>query len=189
MKHNQAIDKLIGLLSNFSERELLELRIFFQKPSATKAFSKLIDGMIELKQLHSTLSPFGQDAKLKTEKKLDNFQNSKKSDLRSTKGFRPINGFSHRFADILESRSLYPSTKDVVEAVNEAFNWDIKYEDFYKRGRRDLIRHCLNLLGDIEESQRRKMIKSFLKNIRARKDLTDFDRDYRELFSILAGDE
>lgn len=189
MKDKHIVDKFISLLSRFSEKELLELRTLFQDPRANKVFLKALDGSLELRRLYSIRSSLEHGLTPNSKKELNNVQKAETSKSSSAKGFRPINGFSHRFAEILQNRNLYPSTKDVVNAINNAFNWEIKYEDFYKRGRRDLIRHCLNRLSDIEEGQRRKMIRSFISDIRSRKDWEELDRHYRELFGILAGDE
>lgn len=189
MKDRDVVNKFISLLSHFSVKELVELRRLFQHTYATKAFLKILDGAIELRSFHPINGSLVHAATPRNE---TDWNDAKKSEIPKSNAkniFRKINGFSHRFADILQNKKLYRSTKDVVNAVNSAFNWEIKYEDFYKRGRRDLINHCINRLGDIEEGQRRKMIKSFLDGIRARKNWEDLDRHYRELFNILAGDE
>jgi len=189
MKDNRIVYKFVSLLSRFSEEELLELRTLFQNPRANEAFLKVLDGSLELTRLQSTKGSFDHDVEPKIEKERNNAKKLETSKSSSTEGSPPINGFNQRFADILENKNFYPSTKDVVDAVNDGFNWEIKYEDFHKRDRKDLIKQILNRLGDIEAGQRRKMVSSFLSNIRARKDWEDLDRHYRDLFSVLDRDE
>ena len=190
MRKDDILEKFVSMLARFTDKELRELKTLFQNPNASHAIVNLIEGTLELRRLRSSNRSIARTvAQKKGEPARNDIEREEIPKRSVSKGISPINNFSHRFAGILQSKKLFPSTKDVVKAVNESFSWGIEYEDFYKRGRRDLIQHCLGRLADIREDKRRRMIRSFVKDIRAKKGSEDLDRQYRELFKILAGDE
>ncbi len=188
MNNKDILNKLMSALNSFSNHELRQLAILFKEPDVNEAIVKVVNGALALRKAE-------RKSKAVTEKKLSTRTEAKgKSTEKNhvTKregkiGTHFKNQIEQNFATLLANKTFFPLTKDVIYAVNRSFNWQISYNDFYKRGRRYLIRKCLRELSTYSESEQRKMIKSFLEWVK--KQPGETDQQYRTLFKILARDE
>ncbi len=188
MDNKYILNKLISALNSFSDHELQQLATLFKEPAVNEAIVKVIEGTLALRNaerkskiITTTKSSARTEVKRETTKK----NNVTERDIK--KGTHYRNQIKQKFATLLANRNLFPSTNDVVNAVNASFHWQINYVDFYRRGRRDLIQNCIRELSTYSESEQRKMIKSFLEWVKEQPG--EKDQQYRILFKILAGDE
>lgn len=90
---------------------------------------------------------------------------------------------SDALSQVLNDRSIFPTTQHVVAAVNEGFGFDLRYSQYRKLGRRDLLRHCRRRLSEMPGTARRVKIEQFFKKW-GRHQLTD--DEFSELFRALA---
>ena len=86
----------------------------------------------------------------------------------------------------LNDRNIFPSTMDVINFANSIFDCRINYEQFRRRGRRDLIKKVLKHLFELPISLRESMLKNFFSKLQS---ANNESSAYQELFKILTRNE
>lgn len=187
MENKYVLIKLVGALNTLSDSDLSRLAVLLKQPKVNEALVKLIENTLELRMAERTSRPDKryEDASEVTEEQRTIERNS--IGLRGDQvGVQAVEDVQSAFVTLLQDRSLFPSTKDVVDAVNRVFQWGIDYEEFRKRGRRDLINKYLHRLSLYPDNRRIKLLKSFFYEVSQKAVKVD---KYSELFKILAGYE
>lgn len=190
MESQSVLNKLFNTLGNLSDDDLRKLAELFRYQNTSKAFVKMIESALGFRDAtHGNKMPLReQRAKHNS---IEEFEVQ-----RSAVYHEPVNYISRGrtskkmlyagVASALEDRDLFPSTKDVAEVVNSQFNCGIEYEDFQKRGRRDIIGKCMQNLRKLPEKDQYTLLRDFFHKI-----ITDRSgmNQYRELFRILTSYE
>ena len=181
------LNKFVSLLNNLSDTDLQELGNLFAQPGVCETFSNLIRNTLELRKSErksrneiydKSKTEEAQQAKTEILKKV-----AVKSSLDSV---MQADGIKTRFFSLLEDRKLFPSTRDVVTAINGEFDCDIPYKYYSKHGRKDIINKCWRHLSRYPRREQRKMIKDFVDRMLVTRSQKD---EYRELFKILTNHE
>lgn len=187
MRNKYILNKLIESLWNLQESDLRKLAAILANPEGNEALLKLIEGTLAFRSaarksrfdvIHEKAQPNREEVRAREGKVIT--QNRLNIESLS------INDIRNQFKLFLSDKKILPSTKDVVEAVNSAFNFGIEYNNYYKRGRRDLIQRCMRELGYLPQKQQLKLMKSFFSQVSEKYNGVDA---YQKLFRILAVDE
>jgi hypothetical protein len=90
------------------------------------------------------------------------------------------------FFKVLQNRELYPTTADVVEALNTHFGCDFQYRAFKKRGRKDLISKCWSFLDSLPDQDRGESLRKFFQEHQIK---YSGSTGYQDLFRVLTDNE
>ena len=82
----------------------------------------------------------------------------------------------------LLERDLFPTTRDVIEAINATFDLDLKFDKFRRAGRRPAIRKAQRHLRSIPKFRQRLAARRL---IQLSPSHDTHSRQYRQLFSTL----
>jgi hypothetical protein len=187
MKPEFVLEKLIDLLGELSDADLINLGALLRQPDVHLILAKLIESTLALREAERRSRKLGhgklirdeilqEDSPTGTARIIDN-------DVRQKGSLKEAVRY---VGQLLADRNLFPSTKDVVTAINAAFDLKMRYEEFRKRGRRDLIERWLTYVGRMPESEQWHRFEAFVKQMPANR----FDTDqYRNLFRILTKNE
>ena len=172
MGSEYVINNLVASLGRLSDQDLRDLSNLFYDGDVAKAFAEVVEKMIYLRQ-----------AERQRSKKFFSTEASVPRRAEGDRHTRPIEPARVRFFAILSDRSLFPATRDVVEVLNNVFGLGLQYENYRKRGRRDLILKCWRHLEKMPLSDRR----SVLQSLSSRSEHGSFRSEgYHELFRILS---
>ena len=172
MRNEYVINKLVSNLGRLSDQELQELSNLFYEGDVAKAFAEVVEKIIYLRRAERQRSKkfFSTEANIPQRAERD----------RHISSGEPARD---KFFVILNDRSLFPATRDVVEVLNNVFGLELQYENYRKRGRRDLIKKCWHHFEKMPIDKRRRVIQ-LLSNRSAHG--TFRSEGYHELFRILS---
>ena len=180
MGNNAILNKLLIAFNNMTDKDLQQLLTIIANPDSEIAFKKIIEGILFLRKTEKTNVSANNILSVNSLSKKDINRNIlTKKELKKYKS----NNIIYHLMTILNDKSLFPKTIDLIESVNAAFQFDLKYEEFYKRGRRDLIQRYKKLITSLPKNEQKNMISSFLRSIKDRQG----NDAYQELFEILIG--
>ena len=178
MDHDAIIKKLLTALSNMTVKDLQQLSLILDHPNSEKTIKDIIDGIISLRKIEAAKTPANDKKHEGRTSKADN--RNDKTAINELKS----NSMIDHLTKILNDKSIFPKTIDLIESLNNAFRFNIKYEDFYKRGRRDLIQKYKKLITALPKNEQKRRITSFLQSIQNDRQESDA---YQKLFKILSG--
>ena len=89
-------------------------------------------------------------------------------------------------AKLLNTKKLFPSTQDVLNALKDYFRCSLDYEDYRRRGRAPAIRKCLAHLAHMRHEHATELLSRFFQAVFGG---PAPGSDYRELFRILTQHE
>jgi hypothetical protein len=172
MQREYVIEKLVSALRRLSDEELYALSQLLRYSDVAHIFGEIVDRMIRLRGIERERRP---------ESRVLEGQNSRKPSRASRMGVtEPVEA---RFFNLLNDRQLFPSTKDVVDVLNDVFNLGLRYEDYVKHGRRDLIQRCWNHLQAMPVNERRRLLRVLSERGESQ---SAGSEGYHELFRILS---
>lgn len=172
MHSDYLIERLISAMTRLSDQELRELVDLFRYGNASEVFGEVVERMIYLRRIE-------REKRLETTR--DESQFSRQPATRSsTPMSEPV---KRRFFALLNNRTLFASTKDVVDVLNDVFNLGLRYEDYQRQGRRDLIHKCWRHLEQMPSDQRKKVLRALSQR---RMEHAPGSEGYHELFRILS---
>ena len=172
MRIEYVIEKLLSSLSRLSDKELHQLADLFCQSDVAETFGKIVENILYLRQLERGSRKRSMPEKMHI--------------VRNIKGKRSVRAgdpVKEKFFAFLNDRTLFPSTRDVVEVLNDVFKLGFRYEDYRKQGRKDLIQKCWRNFECMPLTQRRKVLRSLFQ--RSTND-TFQSEGYEELFRILS---
>jgi len=172
MKTDYVIHKLISSLSRLSDRELHELADLFHRPDVGEVFGRIVEKTIYLRHVERNMRK--RITHRETRSMVTNDQKQWIGAKKHTKD---------KFFAFLNDRSLFPSTRDVINVLNYAFQANFTYEEYRKRGRRDLIQKCWSKFENMSLIYRRRVLKLLS---RRTVDHPHSSEGYHELFKILS---
>lgn len=183
MTSEYVLNKLVDALNDLPDEDLVSLAALLRQPAADKTLAMLIENTLALREAERRSRTVSRKMPISPERHKAQLLggNSKiiSSHQRQIGSLKDVAG---SLAKLLQDRNLFPSTKDVINAINGAFDLKINYEEFRKRGRRDLIQRCLSYVSELRESKQIDRLESFLKQIPQSR--LEMDQ-YRSLFRIL----
>jgi len=103
-------------------------------------------------------------------------------DQDETQGAQLRDGIRQKLRTALEDRAVFPSTRDVVRAFNEAFGSRFEYSAFCRHGRAPLVRKALRWFDGLTEERKAEGLKRLFHSGSAGGPRGD---TYRQLFEIL----
>ncbi len=172
MRIEYVIEKLLSSLSRLSDKELHQLADLFCQSDVAETFGKIVENILYLRQLDRS------SRKRSTPEK--------EHIVRNIKGKRSVLAnypAKKNFFTFLNDRTLFPSTQNVIDVLNNVFELGFRYEDYKRHGRRDLIQKCWNNFERMPLEQRRKALRSLFQ----RSANEPFKLEgYNELFRILS---
>jgi len=181
MGNSAILNKLLIAFNNMTDKDLQQLLTIIANPDSEIALKKIIEGILFLRKTEKTNASANNILSVNSLSKKDINRNiSTKKELKKKYG---SNNIIYHLMTILNDKSLFPKTIDLIESVNAAFQFDVKYDQFYKRGRRDLIQRYKKLITSLPKNEQKNMISSFLHSIKDRQE----NDAYQELFEILIG--
>lgn len=172
MKSDYVVDKLISGMGRLSDRELRNLADLFKQGNTAQVFAEVIENTIRLRRMER-------------ERHNREYSDEMHIDGRSRERERAFANepARERFFAFLNERSLFPSTRDVVEVLNDVFELELCYEDYRKRGRRDMIRKAWHHFEGMEFRKRRRVLRVLSGRSAQSPHLSE---GYHELFRILS---
>ena len=179
--------RFLSFFDDLSDKELRKFATLLSQPMVTRALISLIESSLTIRKAERTSG----SQKISTPP----IRDSSVITSKSSKNEVVQNGISSRmsvdearraFSTLLEDRDLFPSTRDIVDAINLHYDWQISYEKFKKRGRRDLIQICLSRLKTYSDIQQVKKTYLFIERLKTQHSGVDH---YKNLFNILVGNE
>ena len=186
MGNKYILQRLIEWLNKLSDSELEELSHLFSEPQVRTSLLAIIRNALSLRQAES-------ERKLQPVVRARDwaFEMPKKEPSKILRGdaTSPVNHSTEvkqLFFGIFEDTSLFPSRKDMLDAMNKAFNCGFEYRQHEKRGRKDLIIKCWNRLKELPRNEQRKKLRALVNEISETR--SDGD-DYKELFRLLVNHE
>lgn len=205
MKNKYLFINLIKALSNLDDQELRRLAAIISGPDAKKVLLQIINATLEFRnaerksnslELKPPIIQNNLSLSESVNRKEDSINIRIKNDNRrrtsdyerdvSKNGWDEFENVKQELLIIFNNRKIYKSTKSVIDEIKESFSIKYEYENFYKRGRRDLLNNFLNDFSKLPVQTRKKMLKDFFQKY----DKSDYDTNaYKNLFKILVGDE
>lgn len=186
MRRDYVLNKLAVTLADFSQTELRQLRTLLAEQSVIDTLSALIEKSLALRDLERGI--LGRSGPVEPD-----FRASKKEargNASSAEGGEPFRGGTLEVRETLEralnDRSLFASTREVVEVVNSLFGCKLAYEDFRRNGRKPVIRKAWKLLSQRSPIQQGKALETLLGWLPRSYGERD---EYRNLFRMLVGHE
>jgi hypothetical protein len=172
MGNEYVIEKLISSLSHLSDRELHDLANLFYQRHVAEAFAQIVEKTVYLREAERHKRMPGAPYEIRIVERREG-----RGPVRRSEPAR------ERFFAILNDRDLFPSTRDVVEVLNDVFELGFRYEDYRKRGRKDLIEKCWRHFEGMPLTERRNVL-----SVLSRRSTDDPFRSegYHELFRILS---
>jgi hypothetical protein len=172
---DMVIDRLLLALGRMSDHDLALLRRIFDDPSAKELLRASITNILGLRE---------RERSIRTQS--NGSRNVPRQSEIPTRGIQKDNVSASQIRNtvirILFDKSAFPSTRDVLEAVNHAFGFNFSYEEYQKRGRRDLVQNCWSKIDQMSEIERGRKLKDFLDFVVS--DVSQPD-EYKKLFRIL----
>lgn len=172
METEYVIHKLISSLSRLSDGELHDLADLLHRDDVGDAFERIVQNTIQLRRAERS--------------RRSRATHGETHFVGASERKQPVRASEHprdKFFAFLNDRRLFPSTRDVVQVLNDAFELSFRYEDYRKRGRRDLIQKCWRQFEDMPLTERRKV----LRLLSRRTPHHPFSSEgYHELFRILS---
>ncbi len=83
--------------------------------------------------------------------------------------------------EVLGNKHFLSTNRDVVRFANEFFHFELSFEKFMKRGRHDIINHCLNKFRELPHEKQKAMAEQLLETASLNKN----NQSYEELFKLL----
>ena len=184
MREEYVVDKLVAALAGMSDLDLRLLASLLAERSVRTSLSTLLDRMIALRKAENesrrrrratrqATLPYGSDE----------VQNSVRPPAQHGRSQAQASELRSVFFGLLQDRDRYPSTRDVLDAMNTSFGMSLEYEKFKRRGRKDAITYCWSRLSDLGEVRRLRLLKRFLSGVATGPSEKD---EYGHLFRILA---
>ena len=187
MNNKYILSKLTNALNSFSDGDLRQLAALFSQPKVGEALVKLIDSTLALREAERKSKKRAQEITIHEAKpEKEAFRRKDQPIANSRRKNNAMSELRDNFVTVLNDRTLFPSTKDVVEVVNETLDCGVRYETFYRRGRAALINKCIHHLDTFPKQQQLNMLKSFFSKI---EDRPSGMEQYQRLFRLLTGDE
>lgn len=173
---------LVSALSRLSDSQLETLRHLLGRPRFADVLVRQVDSILAFRRA----VPKGDSLSVEMETETERIRTDRVKSVRIiTKPLtKDPRHFRTALSNLLSDRMLFPSTKDVLQAVNDGFGFEFRYDDFKKSGRRDLIRRCWSSLERLPDRSRRQALKNFLDKYSTSGKAADA---YKELFRILTG--
>ena len=85
---------------------------------------------------------------------------------------------------LLSDRSIFPTTRHVLAAINTALPIQLDYDQYRRSGRRPAIRQCTHRLQQMSPKERRS---AFHKLVKFAQNMSEHAAPYLQLFSALLG--
>lgn len=183
MEGKDVLTKLVSALNNLSDDDLHQLTALLAQPKANKALVKLIESTLALRYAERKSKSEIRKPSYTVRRKDREIGSNDANLVHNRLSVRSMDELKNTFVTFLEDRNLFPSTRDVVDVVNKALHRGIAYEDFRKRGRKDLIRKCWTYLTTLPRKRQIEMLKTLFYSIPKE---PEGIKPYRELFKILA---
>jgi len=184
MRNRYILQRLIEWLNKLSDSELQELSSLFSEPQVRTSVLAIIDNALALRHIEDKrkLQPAATDWPSRMPKR--GLGGVLRGD--ATLPVDHSTELKQLFFEVFEDTSLFPSRRDMLDAMNKAFNCGFEYREHEKRGRRDLIIKCWNRLKNLPRDEQRKKLRTFVSRISESKAGRD---DYKELFRLLVNHE
>ena len=185
MGNKYVLQKLIDWLNSLGDSELEQLSNLFSEAEVRESLIAVINRVIALRKFErdrkSQAYP-GPKAlpisKAKEELRRAEVE-GKKSKVEHALDLKKV------FFEMFENDSVFPSRRDMLDAINKVFSCDIEYNQNEKRGRRDLITKCWNKVKEVPGDELRKKLGNLVGRFEYKADKDE----YKELFRILANHE
>ncbi len=178
MKRNYVLNKLVLALAELSDHDLRELSSLLRHPDVSTSIACIIDETIHLREMERRISQSGSSI---SASEATGEAPSRTGTLGQDKGQQSIRDVFHR---TLSDKGAFPSTRDVVDAINDVLGETFKYQDFKRNGRRPLIRKAWRVL---ETRSRRSRVSAIRRLMRAVP--SPEAKEYRDLFRMLTRNE
>lgn len=187
MENQYVLNKFVNALNTLSDADLRHLARMLKQPKVNEDLARLIESTLALRhaERNSKLQK-GDGASYRNRMAHARAETTNLAARGYEVPIRSMEDVKNTFIGLLEDRNLFRSTRDVVDSVNTSFQCGIEYEKFRKRGRRPVIRKCLQHLSGFPVSKQIEVLRSFLNKI---SDEASRLEQYRELFRFLAGYE
>jgi len=184
------IKKLFNAVSKLSNEDLTRLAELFKHRNTSDAFIKMIETHISFREVMRE-NKMEHDVRAWKYDKMDNDHVQRNGESIEHLKYIPRKLVSKKslwdgVSSALADKELFPTTNDVVEVIKSELHCNVKYEDFYKRGRRDLIGYCMRYLKTRPEKEQYTLLRSFFKRIIQERSGMN---QYRELFRMLTSYE
>jgi hypothetical protein len=186
MGNRYLLQRLIEWLNKLSDSELEELSRLFSEPQVRTKLFAIIDNALALRHIEGKpkLQPVASARDWPSGMPKREVGRVLRGDAASSVDHSTE--VKHLFFEVFEDTSLFPSRRDMLDAMNQAFNCGFEYREHEKRGRKDLIIKCWNKLKDLPRDEQRKKLRTFVSRISESKAGRD---DYKELFKLLVNHE
>lgn len=172
MKNDYVVDKLISGMGRLSDRELRDLAKLFYQGDVAQVFAKVVEHTIELRRMERKRHTKEHSNEMYYERNFGGRKHAIASEPAREKFFAFLN-----------ERSMFPSTRDVIEVLNDVFEFEFRYEDYRRQGRRGLIQKAWHRFQGMEFRKRRQAIRA----LSQRSDQSPYlSEGYHELFRILS---
>jgi len=186
MGNKYIIQKLMEWLNNLSDSELKELSYLFSERDVRTNLLAIINNVLALRQAEAKRKSQPVARVKDWTPMMPKRQISRVVTGDATSSVDHSTELKHMFFELFNDNSLFPSRRDMLDAMNKVFNCGFEYSQYEKRGRKDLIIKCWNKLKELPKDEQRKKLRTFVS--RLPEDRADRD-DYKELFRLLVNHE
>jgi len=172
MQREYVIEKLVSAMSHLSDQDLSSLAELFRCEDVAQVFREVVERMIHLRRI---------EQERRGESSLREEQASRsRARARRMGATEPA---EVKFLALLDNRTLFPSTRDVIDVLNDIFDLGLRYDDYQKEGRRDLIQRCWRHFQRMPLTERRRVLRALSQRSEGPSSTAE---GYHELFRILS---
>ena len=183
MSGSRPIENVASVLRRLPEGDLLQMAELLEDPSSRSELLKLLQAVLALVRAHAGGVSDAEEPRSagRPHKAIPAGGSGRRStEIRSTRAL------SDAVAAFLQNRAVFPSTRDVLAAVNFVLDSRLAYESFRRSGRKALIREFLSRLKQVPSRERHRRVKLLFDRFDRGRPEAD---EYRDLFRVLTGDE
>lgn len=181
MSSEFVLDKLAAALLTLTDSQLIRLKKLLLNGQVQKAVVNQIESILLTRSAEKSVggSVLSSPSRVTNADSRDSAESSGRN-----------HSFSHdresklkdSFFSLLEDRQFFPSTKDVLQAISQHLKLRYSYEDFKKRGRRDLVSRTWTALQQLSERRRIDLLRDLFETYAAP---SENSSAYRDLFEVL----
>jgi hypothetical protein len=166
--------QLFSIVNSLSARKREQLQRLLAQPMGRRAFQRLITTVLDLQNGTADEPPI-----------LD-IERSRRGVESSERYFEHADPIRQSFSTLLWDKRLFPTTHDVIRAVDHFFNVHLDPTRFRKSGRKTIIAHTWKELLQLSQRERKEKLRRFFSEFDK---YLDPHRSYRELFRMLSRSE
>jgi len=183
-ERDNAIAELLRAIQSLSVEDLAALEAMLRNPSTRKSLWRMVRELLALRREALALPLFGDADSIEVSHQAT--QGAEDLSLRGElqRVLDSEETSREAFNSVFEDRREYPSTRDVVAALNRHFGLSLRYEKFRRRGRRDLLQSAWTQLSRQPASVRESHLRRFfLQHLDASGDTEGYVKLFRLLTS------